>query len=148
MEMDMGCHEKVYSHANSIAFGSAPGREAGSQPISQLVRQAGRQTLRARNGFHPDRAAWASTRAILHSQVRSIVGRPGSGYALLRRHAWRRYGAAQLHMLGAPTPAILLWGGWASPQMLRVYAYPQGNWEFHSGGPLVTPLDLEARELG
>ena len=32
-------------HPNSIAFGSAPQREADSQPINQLVRQAVRQTI-------------------------------------------------------------------------------------------------------
>ena len=105
-------------------------------------RSARTQRLPSRQG------AWASTRAILHSQVRNIVGRLGSGCAPLRWPVWRRYRTAQLHMLGAPTPAILLWGGRALPQMLRVYAYPQGNWEFHFGGPLVTLLNLEAQELG
>ena len=49
---------------------------------------------------------------------------------------------------GGATPAIHLWGGRALPQMLPLYAYPQGNWEFHFGGPLVTLLNPEPCELG
>ena len=39
------CNARNLSKINSIAFGSAPRREADSQPISQLVRQAVSQTV-------------------------------------------------------------------------------------------------------
>ena len=62
-------------------------------------------------------------------------------------YAWRCYGAVQLRLLDAPTPAIILWGRWASPNaaQLRVSAKKQGvpPW-----GPLVEPVDLKAWELG
>ena len=32
--------------------------------------------------------------------------------------------------------------------MLRVYAYPGPEWSFQRGGPLVQPVDREARTLG
>ena len=44
---------------NSIAFGSAPRREAGGQPIKQLIRQAVNQTV-----------TWASTQADVNTQFR------------------------------------------------------------------------------
>ena len=90
--------------------------------------------LRARNGYHPQRPAWFPTRATLHAHLRQLVARPGSGCALLRWHAWRRYGAAQLRCLGLPTPGLLRWGGWSTPQMLHVpvyvnvYTYPGPEW--------------------
>ena len=78
--------------------------------------------LRARNGFHPERPAWHTSRQAIHTHLRELVSRPGSGCALLRWHAWRRYGAAQLRLLGATTPTLLRWGGWAATAMLRIYA--------------------------
>ena len=43
--------EKTFSGQNSIAFGSAPRREADSQPISQLDRPAVSQTEAHTLGF-------------------------------------------------------------------------------------------------
>ena len=104
-------------------------------------------SIRARHSFHPARLAWQTSRTAIHAHLRELVGRPGSRCALLHWHVWWRFGAAQLRFLGEPTPSILRWGGWVSPQMLRIYAYLGGTWSFHRGGPLVQPRDLHAREL-
>ena len=104
--------------------------------------------LCARHGFHPGRPAWHESCAALHAHLQELIGCPRSGCTLLRWHAWRRYGAAQLRCLGAPTPALLRWGGWATPQMLRIYPYLGAQWSFRRGGPLVQPQDLHTHTLG
>ena len=94
------------------------------------------QRLRARHGFPPFRSAWFHSRAELHKGIAEMVGRPGSECKALRWHSWRRYGAAQLRLLGALTQSLLRWGGWATPSMVKILAYPPSSWQFVCGGPL------------
>ena len=61
------------------------------------------------------------------------MSRPNSGCLLLCWHGYRRFGSAQLRCLGAPTDTQLRWGGWATPWMLRIYAYPTQHRELVRG---------------
>ena len=109
-----GCHQRQPG---------AAGEGGGHCPVRRRkLLLAGRQRLQ--------RPAWFPTRATLHAHLRDLVARLGSSCALLRWHAWRQYGAVQVHCLGLPTPGLLRWGGWSTPQMLRVYAYPGPEWSF------------------
>ena len=92
--------------------------------------------LRARHGYPPGQSAWFPMRVALHKGLNELVGRPELVCKSLRWHSWRGFGAAQLRLLGAPTNSLLSWGGWATPSMFKIYAYPPASRTFHRGGPL------------
>ena len=88
------------------------------------------QMLRARHGYPPGRAAWHTSRVALHKGLSELVGRPESNYKALRWHSWRRFGAAQLRLLGAPTNSILRWGGLGNPQHAQGLRLPAAQLDF------------------
>ena len=129
----------------SVQYAGAKGRRGlHSEEAGPWAREWGEflQMPRARHGFPPARSAWFASRAALHRGIAELVGRPVSDCKALRWHSWRRYGAAQLRLFGAPTQSLLRWGGWATPSMLKVYAHPLSSRSFARGGPLpVTAID-------
>ena len=133
----------------TVEYMGAKGRRGRhSEEAGPWAREWGEflQMLRARHGFPPARSAWFPSRAALHKGFGELVGRPESDCKALRWHSWRQYGAAQLRLLGAPTQSLLRWGGWATPSMLKVYAYPPSSWSFVRGGPCRSPRSTNTGE--
>ena len=95
--------------------------------------------IRALNGFHPDRGAWhGSDEALGKTLVRLLE--KGGGKKTIRWHAFRRLGAAQLKHMGAPMPTILLWGGWKTPGVARMYTEAPPSWKFVRTGETPWPV--------
>ena len=104
------------------------------------------QLLRARHGHHPQRPAFIATKQRPHDLIQELARRPRSPSTLLRWHSWRPYGAATLQKMGAPTSALLMWGGWHAPVVLRVYTEAPQGWTLSKLGPLPVPGISEAGE--
>ena len=96
--------------------------------------------LRATHGYPPPPppggSAFFPMRAALHKGLSELVGKLEPLCQSLRWHSWRKFGAAQRRLLGGPTDSLLRWGGWATPSMLNIYAYPPASWTFNRAGPL------------
>ena len=129
----------VSYNEGEIKYMDAKGRKGRqSEQAGPWAREWGEflQLLRAKHGHLLSRSAWFHSREALHKGLRELVGKPESKCKSLCGHLWRRFGVAQLRLLGAPIASLLRWGGWATLSMLKIYAYPPPSWEFCKGGPL------------
>ena len=95
--------------------------------------------LRALKGFHPDRGAWHGSGEALDKTLVSLLERGGGGETI-RRHAFRGLGAAQLKDMGAPMQTIMLWGGWKTLGVAKMYTEaPPPKWKFVRSGEIPWP---------
>ena len=95
--------------------------------------------LRALNGFHPDRGAWHGSGEALGKTLVRLLEK-GGGKKTIRWHAFRRLGAAQLKHMGAPMPTIMLWGGWKTPGVARMYIEAPPRRKFVRTGEIPWPV--------
>ena len=93
---------------------------------------------RALKGFHPDKGAWHGSGEALGKTLVSLLER-GGGKKTIRWHAFRRLGAAQLKHMGAPMPTIMLWGGWKTPGVAKMYTEAPPRWKFVRLGEILWP---------
>ena len=64
----------------------------------------------------------------------------GGGKKTIRWHAFWRSGAAQLKHMGAPMQIIMLWGGWKTPRVAKMYTEaPPPRWKFVRSGEISWP---------
>ena len=75
----------------------------------------------------------------MSAALKALLAKGEAQCASLRWHSFRRWGAAQLHGLGAPTSAIHLYGGWASPKVAKLYTHAPSGWGFERGSGLPFP---------
>ena len=103
-------------------FGSKSRRGEQNQDVGPWCKEwlAFLGKLRALRGFHPHKGAWHGLGDALGKSLVELLERGGRGRGL-RWHSFRRLGAAQLRKSGAPMQTVLLWGGWKSPGVAKLY---------------------------
>ena len=85
--------------------------------------------MRALRGFHPHKGAWHGLGDALGTSLVGLLERGSRGRGL-RWHSFRRLRAAQLRKSGAPMQTVLLWGGWKSPGVAKLYTDAPPWWKF------------------
>ena len=93
----------------------------------------------AAHGHRPDQPATFRGPAGLHAALKALLAKGEGQCTSLRWHSFRRWGAAQLHELGAPPFAIHLYGGRASPKVAKLYTHAPSGWGFERGSGLPFP---------
>ena len=93
-------------------------------------------TWRAAHGRRPDQPASFKGPSRLHAALKAVLAKGGGQCASLRWHSFLRWGAAQLHGLGAPPSAIHLYGGWALPKVAKLYTHAPSGRGFERGSGL------------
>ena len=119
--------------AKSTRGGAAAGAGAlGAGMVTISCQAQGAQRLPPRQGGVARVGRGARQDARLHARE------GGGGKKRIRWHAFRRLGAAQLKHMGAPMPTIMLWGGWKTPGVARMYieAPPPVEVRQNGGTPL------------
>ena len=112
-------------------FGSKSRRGEQNQDVGPWCKEwlAFLGKLRALRGFHPHKGAWHGSGDALGKSLVGLLERGGRGRGL-RWHSFRRLGAAQLRKSGAPMQTMLLWGGWKSPGVAKLYTDAPPWWKF------------------
>ena len=121
-------------------FGSKSRRGEQNQDVGPWCKEwlAFLGKLRALRGFHPHKGAWHGSGDALGKSLVELLERGGRGRGL-RWHSFRRLGAAQLRKSGAPMQTVLLWGGWKSPGVAKLYTDAPPRWKFERTAEIPWP---------
>lgn len=97
------------------------------------------QRWRALHGHNPDVPASFTGPTGLHDGLLRLIGKGTGQCRGLRWHAFRRFGAAQLHHLGLPLAGVCLYGGWNSHKVAQLYTRAPPSWQFVRTGEFPVP---------
>ena len=97
------------------------------------------QRWRALHGHNPDVPASFTGPTGLHAGLLRLINKGTGQCRGLRWHAFRRFGAAQLHNLGLPLAGVCLYGGWSSHKVAQLYTRAPPSWQFIRAGGLPVP---------